>query len=117
MLKISHASVAGLTEAQRQRFVADHLPVLRQEFPELWFERTYEEIGRMLYDHCAWASRHQVERSRGIYLLLTMRLRLGWEFPAREEDAWARTILGRELRPEDERIDALHQALWGEGVS
>lgn len=92
--------------------MADHLPTLRAEFPQLWMKRTEAQIDEMLYAQCEYAHAHGLDTAEGIYLLFGFRLRLTWHFPTLLEHAWAREILGRELLSEAQRVAALEDYLW-----
>lgn len=114
MLQIRQEQIAEVIEAQRRDFVTAGLLSLRQEFPEVWLRQTDPEVQRLLYDQCERAAGYNVNLADGIYLLFTLRLRLDWNFPEGDAFAWAREILGRDLVPERERLDALRSVLWGE---
>jgi hypothetical protein len=113
MFKVQGAQLSALLEEQKRKFVSDFFPILYEEFPELWTQHEPQEISKSLGMECDRALRYDVQSARGIYILLTLRLRLGSDFPEGEDDAWAREILARDFVPESERIAALEAALWG----
>lgn len=113
MLVTRQSQINEILELQRRQFSHDTLPVLRQEFPELWVRYTDQEIEQLLCDQCDRSAIYNVKSAVGIYTLLTMRLRLSWGFPEGDEYAWAREILARDLIMESERIAALEAVLWG----
>lgn len=115
MLVINHQNISELIEVQKRTFVATAKETLRQEFPEFWFAKTEAQIEQLLYDQCIRAKRYDINCTEGIYLMFTMRLRLGWDFPEGKNHAWAREILGRDLVSEAERIHTLETMLWGSG--
>lgn len=115
MLVINHQNISELIEVQKRTFVATAKETLRQEFPEFWFAKTEAQIEQLLYDQCIRAKRYDINCTEGIYLMFTMRLRLGWDFPEGKNHAWARERLGRDLVSEAERIHTLETMLWGSG--
>ena len=50
MLVVRQSQINQMLEVQRRQFSRDALPVLRQEFPELWVRYTEQEIEQLLYD-------------------------------------------------------------------
>lgn len=113
MLEMTQGQMDILLDHQRQRFIADALPVLRQEFPELWVRHSESELTHWLHDECVLAQRYRLMTAEGVYLFCSMRLRLGSTFPAGDEFVWAREICERQFVTEAERLDALEAVLWG----
>lgn len=113
MLRISTATVATMLDKQRERFASEHLPVLRHDFPELWVHQDDTQILKLLRRQCGEAAKHGIYSARGIYLLLTLRIALGRDFPAGEGNAWAREILCRSGVDEPAKLDAIEAVCWG----
>ena len=112
MLHIRPEQFSQMIERSKQKFVADYLPTLRAEFPQLWVMRSEAQISEMLHAHCEYAHEHGLDTAEGVYLLLGFRLRLAWSFPTRPEHAWAREILDREVLSEAQRVAVLEEYLW-----
>ena len=106
--------LSGKTRLRHPKsFIANAIATLKEEFPELWGKQTDSQIEQLLYEQCERAKHYNINLSEGIYLMFTMRLRLGWDFPDGKDHAWAREILLRDLMPEAERTGALEAMLWG----
>ncbi len=112
VLQIRPEQFSSMIDASRRGFVSDCMPALREEFPQLWVNRSEPQIEEMLLTHCEFAQAFRLDTAEGVYALFGFRLRLGLDFPTLPEQAWAREILGRELSTESERIAALEQHLW-----
>lgn len=110
---ISARQMAAMLETNRQQYVQTYGPLMRREFPEFWARFDDAQIGQIMRDQCAYAGRHGLISARGAYLIFTLRLRLGRDFPDGEEFGWARAILQRLEGTEGERLDALEAVVWG----
>ena len=114
MITISHESMATLEQTRRQAYVTQARPVMRQELPELWARFDDAQIDTILLDQCDHAKPLGIDSARGIYLLFSLRARLGTDFPHGAAHAWAREILSRRGAAESQLLDALEAVLWGE---
>jgi hypothetical protein len=110
---ISARQMAAMLEANRQSYVQNYRPLMRREFPEFWTRFDEAQIEQILMDQCAFAGRHSLQSGRAAYLLFTLRIRLGRDFPDGEAFGWARAILKRPGHTESERLDALEARVWG----
>ena len=114
MIAFAEQTWARLVEARRQQYIADFLPVMRREFPEFWVRCGEEQIKKILSDQCDYAKTLGIDSARGIYLIFSLRARLGSDFPREEPHAWAREILSREGVCEAQRLDILEAQVWGD---
>lgn len=110
---ISARQMAAMLESNRQRYVQDYRPLMRREFPEFWTRFDDAQIEQILRDQCAYAGRHGLQSGRAAYLIFTLRIRLGRDFPDGETFGWARAILRRRGCTEPELLDALETCVWG----
>jgi hypothetical protein len=110
---ISALQMAAMLESNRQRYVQNYRSLMRCEFPEFWTRFDDAQIEQILMDQCAYAGRHGLQSGRAAYLIFTLRLRLGRDFPDGEAFGWARAILERRGCNESEMLDALETRVWG----
>jgi len=110
---VSARQIAAMLEMNRQSYVQKYRPLMRREFPEFWTRFNEAQIEQILMDQCAFAGRHGLQSGRAAYLLFTLRIRLGRDFPDSEAFGWARAILKRPGHTESERLDALEARVWG----
>lgn len=113
MLQFTKAALDRVQEQQLEHFVDSALPALCREFPELWHRVDEAALARWLRQQAEAAGDLGLLSFDGAYRLAGWRLRLGPDFPAGPEFAWAREILQREAVPEGSRLDAVDQVLWG----
>jgi hypothetical protein len=110
---ISARQMAAMLESNRQRYVQSYRPQMRREFPEFWTRFDDAQIEQILMDQCAYAGRHGLHSGRAAYLIFTLRMRLGRDFPDGDAFGWARAILKRSGCAESEVLDALETCVWG----
>ena len=114
MLELTKADFDKMQAQQQDHFVDSALPSLRREFPELWLRFSEPDLARWLRRQADAAGPLGLLTFDGAYRLIGWRLRLGADFPAGPDFAWAREILQREAWPEARRLDAIDQVLWGQ---